>query len=390
MSVFADPITTRVVATHSARMLGLGMAFPPDLAQSSIADVICRMCCETDQQRAWADMILGRCGVQRRGSVLFARDTGEAAPAEDVLCRLVDRFYPPRAHADDRGPTTAQRMQQYAKYAPVLAAEAAAAALNDAGVQAEDITHLLPVSCTGFFAPGLDAALITRLGLSPSVQRLQIGFMGCHGAFNALAAARAIAMADPAARILVCCVELCSLHLAYGWDPQRVVANALFSDGAAAAIIGAIVRCDHTAGHDGWTLGGSASLHLPDSTDAMTWVIGDHGFTMTLSPKLPDLIRGGIRPWITSWLDQHGLAIADIRSWAIHPGGPKVLTAVTDALALAPQEVQVSRDVLARHGNMSSATILCILDELRRRSAPGPCVAIGFGPGLMAEAMLLL
>jgi predicted naringenin-chalcone synthase len=222
--------------------------------------------------------------------------------------------------------------------------------------------------------------------------------MGCHGAFNALQVGRAIARAEPTARVLVVAVELCSLHFAYGFEPQQIVANALFADGAGAAVlVGEDVTTDRPPV---LRLRGTGSCLLPDSSDAMTWRIGDHGFAMTLSPRVPTIIGRHLRPWLTDWLGQHELQIDDIDRWAIHPGGPRVLESVTDALALDAGVADVSRAVLAAHGNMSSATILFILRELAAANTqthgeshaddPRPIVALGFGPGLVAEAMLLV
>src|SRR5262249_34184924 len=137
---------------------------------------------------------------------------------------------------DDRGPTTAERLRVYAEEAGPLALRAARSALTKAGVDAGQVSHLVTVSCTGFFAPGVDADLIAGLKLSPSVQRTNVGYMGCHGALNGLRVARAYAEADPDAVVLTCAVELCSLHYHYGWDAGRIVANAIFADGAAAVV----------------------------------------------------------------------------------------------------------------------------------------------------------
>ena len=121
----------------------------------------------------------------------------------------------------------------------------------------------------------------------------------------------------------------------------------------------------------------------------MTWRIGNHGFEMTLSPRVPDLIRQHVKGWLDAWLTERGMSVASIPNWAIHPGGPKVLTSVSQSLGLPPDATDISRQTLSEHGNVSSATILCILSRLRESAQPGPCLALGFGPGLMAEAMLL-
>ena len=297
---------------------------------------------------------------------------------------LARAFYPPAAHGDDRGPTTALRMARYAEEARRCARRrqpGVAAAQTAPGA----ITHLITASCTGFFAPGLDSALIGSLGLSPAVRRVHIGFMGCHAAFNALGAARDIARAEPAARILVCCVELCSLHFAYGWDPGRLVANALFADGAAAAVVGN----ESIGDGESLRLRDTASFLIPGCPEAMTWRIGDHGFSMTLSPGVPKHIRDHLGGWCRDWLARHELTPEMIGGWAIHPGGPKILEAVAAAAGLPDEALSRSRAILADHGNMSSATVLFILHRMTRTADRRPIVAIGLGPGLMAEGMLL-
>jgi predicted naringenin-chalcone synthase len=246
------------------------------------------------------------------------------------------------------------------------------------------LTHLITVSCTGFFAPGVDYTLMRELGLAATIQRTHVGFMGCHGALNGLRVAQAFARSDPASRILLCAVELCSLHCHYGTDPQKMIGNAIFSDGCAA-----VVGVPHAAGQaDSWKIIGTGSFLIPDSADAMTWTIGDHGFEMTLSKRVPSLIARHLRPALESWLEHSGRRLSDIRSWAIHPGGPRILDAAQHALGLTTDHTATSRDVFSEFGNMSSPTILFIIDRLRRQNAPRPCLALAFGPGLIAEAVL--
>jgi predicted naringenin-chalcone synthase len=275
-------------------------------------------------------------------------------------------------------------MQLYAEGAGPLALAAARRALEDAPLPPRTLTHLITVSCTGFRAPGLDVELIHGLGLAETIQRTHIGYMGCHGLLNALRVARAFAGTEPDARVLLCAVELCSLHYQYNWDPQRIIANAIFADGAA-ALIGAGAAA---APAEAWRVTSSGSCLIPASSDAMTWVISDHGFVMTLARRVPALIAQHLRPWLTSWLASHGLALADIASWAIHPGGPRILSAVEESLGLSRERTADSWEVFAEYGNMSSPTVGFILERLRDRGAPRPCVALGFGPGLVAEAAL--
>jgi predicted naringenin-chalcone synthase len=278
-------------------------------------------------------------------------------------------------------------MERFEADAPGLAGAAARAALRDAGLEAAEVTHLVTVSCTGFFAPGLDTVFVDLLGLPPTVERTHVGFMGCHGSLNGLRVASSLAGADPEARVLVSSVELCTLHMSYEWDPDLLVANSLFGDGSA-AIVG--VGKSHPCPEDSWHLADNGTFRLPDSQDAMSWRIGDHGFRMTLSASVPTIIETHLRGWMEDWLGENGLEVSDISSWAVHPGGPRILTSVGSAMDLNPEEHEVARQVLSEFGNMSSATILFILDRLRRRNAPRPCVALAFGPGLVAEAALFL
>jgi predicted naringenin-chalcone synthase len=278
-------------------------------------------------------------------------------------------------------------MERFEADAPDLAKEAALAALTDAGLGAGEVTHLVTVSCTGFFAPGLDTAFVDLLGLPATVERTHVGFMGCHGSLNGLRVASALGGTDPAARVLVSSVELCTLHMAYDWDPDTLVANSLFGDGSA-AVVG--LGGGPSSPNGAWHLAASGTCRLPDSSDAMSWRIGDHGFRMTLSASVPDIIESHLRGWMEEWLGEHGLALADVATWAVHPGGPRILNAVGAALDLPADQNAVARGVLSEFGNMSSATILFILDRLRRQDAPRPCVALAFGPGLVAEAALFL
>ena len=315
--------------------------------------------------------------VEQRHSAVLERPKGNASR---------QTFYPPATGPEDRGPTTGARMRQYARHAPELAVAAAQQAMKESALDSDQLTHVITISCTGFESPGVDTVLIKRLGLSPSVGRIQVGFMGCHGAINGLRVAQAFAEADPRAGVLLCAVELCSLHYQYGWDPQQIVANALFADGAAALV----ATGESRQGDDCWRVAACGSCLMPDSEEAMTWRIGDHGFQMTLSPQVPSLIRQHLRPWLSAWLDSMGLALGDVGSWAIHPGGPRIVRSVTDALGVPLETAEESNGVLAAYGNMSSPTVLFVIRRLQQRGAVRPCVALGFGPGLVAEAVLFV
>jgi predicted naringenin-chalcone synthase len=199
--------------------------------------------------------------------------------------------------------------------------------------------------------------------------------------------ASALATAAPGSSVLLCAVELCTLHFHYGWDGGQTVANTLFADGAAAAILREGRAGSSSEGS--WRLRATGSCVLPDSSEDMSWRIGDHGFEMTLSSRVPSIIKERLGDWLSVWLAEHGLAPGDVGSWAIHPGGPRVIDAVQQTLDLSPHETAVSREVLADHGNMSSPTVFFILGRLAERQAPRPCVMLAFGPGLVVEAALL-
>ncbi len=211
--------------------------------------------------------------------------------------------------------------------------------------------------------------------------------MGCHGAINGLRASKAFAESDADARVLMCAVECCSLHYRFQFDPDRMLGNALFADGSAAVVCAGSDAQLPAAVERHWSLADTACCLIPESAAAMTWKVGNHGFEMFLSANIPDLIRENLRPWLEGWLKKHALDVQDVQGWAVHPGGPRILQAVQDCLELNDEHLAISREVLASHGNMSSPTILFILDRMQHRV---PCVALGFGPGLMAEALLFL
>lgn len=356
------------------KVVGLATVVPEgSISQAEAVGVSAPMVCDTERREKLLAGLFRRSGVERRHSVIL--EPGTRADRQ--------QFYPPRRGDRDQGPGTAMRMRRYEAHAAELAAAAARQALTGSGIDAPQISHLITVSCTGFFAPGVDVRLIPELGLSPQVRRTHVGFMGCHGMFNALAMANPIVASDPTARVLVVAVELCSLHFHYGWDGQKLVANALFADGAAAMVC---------RGDDGATplleIMAHGSRLLPDSEQAMSWRIGDHGFEMTLDPSVPKLIRGHVGLWLQEWLGAQGMDMADVATWAVHPGGPRVLSAFEDAVGLERGELAASRSVLAHYGNMSSVTIAFILETLLGESAPTPAVAVGFGPGMVAETFL--
>lgn len=370
----------------SATLLGLGTALPAHgVSQAVSAAMSAPLCCTTADEHRLFEVLYRRSRVKSRHSVLLQTQGAPCDAASGNGHALEQTFFPATQGENDPGPGTRLRMERYAIEAAPLALAAARQALDQASIDPAMIDHLITVSCTGFAAPGVDVALIHSLEMNPQVSRTNVGFMGCHGAFNGLRIASSL-VRGTTERALVCAVELCSLHFAYGWNPQRIVANSLFADGAGAVLVGGESAAG--AGAEGWQLKANGSVMLADSRDAMTWTVTDHGFEMTLSPRVPELIQAHLRPWLESWLARFGLSIAEVGSWAVHPGGPRILQSVESALSLPVGALAVSHEVLAECGNMSSPTILFILERLRRQGAARPCVALGFGPGLAVEAML--
>ena len=362
---------------------GLGTALPRhSISQHELAAHAGRIAGQrTPAQTRILGTLFRMTGIKRRGSVLL--EGNDAGTGQQRM-----PFYVEAEQACDRGPTTHERMQRYSQEAGALALVAARQACTESGILFPEFTHLITVSCTGFFAPGIDVLLIKQLSLSPEISRLHVGFMGCHGAINGLRAANAFAMSDPHAKVLLCAVELCSLHFQYNWNRDHLVANSLFSDGAAALVV-ASKNVDNSMNGNPWRIRSTASYLFPDSEDAMSWKISDHGFEMTLSQRVPDLIAAGLKTWVTRWLESQDLKLPDIKSWAIHPGGPRILNAVAESLNLCGADMAASRHILEQNGNMSSPTVIFILDHLRKTGASTPCVLLGFGPGLVAEAVLL-
>jgi predicted naringenin-chalcone synthase len=365
----------------SLAILGLGTALPPTVVTRAEAIGLARAtCCGSPERASWLSGLYDGSGIETR-NLAFDRQV-----IRDILdgTRKSDSPFLPEGADVSHGPTCGERMRHYAEQAPALAVPAARSALVHSSIPARAVTHLVTVSCTGFHSPGIDVELISALDLPTTVARTNIGFMGCHGAINGLRVAHAFGAVSPGSCILLCAVELCALHYHYRWDPQQMVANALFADGAA-ALVGVPQR---QAAAGTWRVAATGSYLFPNSQHAMSWRMGDHHFEMTLSKRVPDLIARTLRHWLADWLGQQGLDLGEIASWAVHPGGPRILAAVEESLGLDSHALDESKGVLARCGNMSSPTLLFILDRLRARHAPRPCLALGFGPGLVAEAAL--
>jgi predicted naringenin-chalcone synthase len=355
----------------SIGLIGLGSALPDNwLSQTEFCNHAKNYSDGNDRQNKFLEDLYRRTTISKRSSVLL----------KDIDNKSKSDYFPTPNDVNDRGPGTAQRMDTYHLYAINLATASSRKAIIDAGIDASEITHLITASCTGFFAPGVDVQLLDSLGLNRDIYRTHIGFMGCHSAMNALRIASSFCKSDPAAKVLLCATEICSIHFQYGSQRNDLIANSLFSDGSAAIILSnQLGKLEYS---------GSKSYVIPQSEDAITWRIGDHGFAMSLSSNANVLIQEYLPEFIKSWLQKYSLCLNDINGWAIHPGGPRILNAVQDCLKLSSESLETSRKILEDHGNMSSPTALFILERLLQMNVARPYVMLGFGPGLTIEAAL--
>ena len=280
-------------------------------------------------------------------------------------------------YAPSHFPGTAERMRVFEEYAPLLAQ--AAVERLDLGEDRGRISHLIVTCCTGFSAPGLDFEIMARCGLKGSVERTIVGFMGCYAAMNGLKLARHIVRSEKNAKVLVVNVELCTLHLQETFNLDQILSFMIFADGCAATLV--------SAAPTGLAMDSFHALHAPGTSELIQWNIGDTGFDMVLSGRVPGAIQSVLRERAVEIL--RGTPFGAIDHWAVLPGGRSVLDAVERGLNLPPAALAVSRDVLRRYGNMSSATVMFVLQEILRTAKPGArgC-AMSFGPGLVAETML--
>ena len=349
------------MAAVTAYLNAIGTAVPDHDIHAAFADWA-RGQIVDDRVRKLFDRMAARSGIARRWSVL-PRATDGGSPIE------------PGGFYADGLPGTTARMRTYAEAAPALSLEAIAALREQ--VPVDDITHLIVASCTGFVAPGVDQILAARLGLSPSVERLLIGFMGCYAAVAALRTARHIVRSEPTARVLVVTVELSTLHLQDTHDIEPLLAMLQFGDGAAAALVSA----DPT----GFALDAPFQTTLPDSADLIRWDVTDSGFAMHLSGEVPGRIAAGLADANFARAATGGHDVKTIDGWAVHAGGRSILDAVAGTLRLDEHALDASREVLHDYGNMSSATLMFVLARLLAGPPVRQGVALAFGPGLAAE-----
>lgn len=343
----------------SARIVAVAHAVPPAQDQNALWDGFFG---ERYGHDARAARLWRTAGVQRRHGVVDPR----AVDVSDW--------------------STEARMQRFVADAVPLGKEATAGAVSAAGLDAAELGLFAVASCTGYATPGLDIVLARDLGMSPAVQRLAIGHMGCYAALPGIGAVADFVQARSRPAALLCC-ELTSLHLQPHTsdrlvrdDLEQLATHALFADAAAAVVLSpdlpGLEVVDVEARTD------------VDTSDLMTWDVTNLGFRMGLSPRVPDVLARHVGPVVGDLLGRHGLDVSDVDGWAVHPGGPRILDVVADRLALPAGAMAVSESVLRDYGNCSSATVLLVLERVLREPAE-TVVMLAFGPGLTLYAVLL-
>lgn len=362
-----------------SNIIAIGIANPSyRRAQHEVAELICEGFQLKPAQQKVLKAIYKASGIEYRHSVIadYVRAPGDF------------QFFP--NHYQDEFPSTSQRMKLY----QVSALPLVLAAIDNCFSSIEpfdknEITHLITISCTGMYAPGIDIEIVQRLGLNPTTKRTAINFMGCYGAFNGLKVADAFCKADPKAKVLMVSVELCSIHFQNNFSLENVISNAIFADGAAAVLI----QGQMTQRQKHFRLQSFHTDLVPNTEQEMAWSIGDYGFDMILTAYVPKVIKYGISMFTEKLLSQTNWSFNDIDYYAIHPGGLKILQSCEESLNITEEDNKYSYDVLRNFGNMSSATVLFVLKSIWDAMDTGThnknIFSCAFGPGLTLESMLI-
>lgn len=354
----------------------IGTANPENkIAQSTIADFMVKaMALGTDDERKLR-ALHRMSGIETRYSVLT--DYGRTQDFE---------FYP---NTTESFPSTKHRLALFQKHAVHLSVSATQKCLSSiTDLKRSEITHLVVVSCTGMYAPGLDIDLVKALGLKSTIERTCINFMGCYAAFNGLKLANTFCDQSKDAKVLVICTELCSIHFQREGTEDNLLANSLFADGSAALLVEAQPR----KGLNLKPISFFCDIANEGEHD-MAWTVGDLGFEMRLSSYVPEVIQSGIKRLTASLLQKISQNFSDVSYFAIHPGGKKILEAVENELGITKLQNHHSYEVLKNYGNMSSPTVLFVLNEVCKKlngvDDGKKILSFAFGPGLTLESMVL-
>jgi len=378
-------------------ILGIGTSVPNyrlDQADTSLR--LGQALVDAPDSARWAKRMFKQCGVETR----YTCEPNLLKPSDD--CRYFNLL------ASQFAPSTADRMETYKRESVPLGLKAARAALLDGKVEASEVTHLITVSCTGQFLPGMDTALVQLLGLKDTTNRIPLNFLGCAAGLKAISLAKQLVASHASAKILVVCVELCTLHIQPSSRREALFGASFFGDGSSACIVGCADLGEPHSGGDArgsdlgiFHLGNEHSILLPGSAEDMVWEVGNYGFDLYLSPRIPRLIGQYVPEQIEHLLQ--GEERPEL--WAIHPGGKGIIDTLEEIFDLTAGQTGPSRDILRNYGNMSSATILFVLQAIRQeqdasqsgitKSVPMDAsqeardsqrgIALAFGPGLSCE-----
>ncbi|MEI6881628.1 MAG: type III polyketide synthase [Bacteroidota bacterium] len=321
------------------------------------------------------NMVAHKSGIQTRYSVLS--DFGKQ-PIDFTFFEKNWDLSPPVS--------LTKRMEIYKTNALQLSLSAIRNIANFESIKSS-ITHIITVTCTGLFAPGLDIELIQALDLSPKTQRNSINFMGCNAAIIALNQANSICNSRVDAKVLVVCTELCTIHIQNSFTDDYLLSNSLFSDGCAAAIVSS--KPQNLPEYTDLSITSFDSLIIHEGQNDMAWQLSENGFLMSLSAYISNLINGNI----SKMLSDLNIQKDKIHFWAIHPGGKKILDDFANVFDLKNNELESAYHVLRNYGNMSSPTILFVLKELigndEKKKGGDTIFTAAFGPGLTIETMQL-
>jgi alpha-pyrone synthase len=362
-----------------AYLHAIGTSVPTPVLQTDIARFMTRALELSPAQQRQLQALYRSTGIHQRHSVIEDYSQSSEAYTFFSSTQNLEPF-----------PTVSRRMELYRQHVLPLSLKAIGHCLHSLPqVQPKDITHLITISCTGMYAPGLDVALIESLGLSAQVQRMSIHFMGCYAALTGLRLAQSLCQSAARVRILLVAVELCTLHFQKKNTPDNLLANALFSDGAAALLI------ENQAPQQGIALSVEhfhTEVMLTGQGD-MAWKIGDFGFEMLLSSYVPDVIESGIKKLTDRVFESLPYCLEDMSYFAMHPGGKRILEVLEKELSISKEDNRFAYQVLRDFGNMSSPTVLFVFqklwEQLKTEDHEKKLLSFAFGPGLTLEALVL-
>ena len=359
-------------------IISIGTAVPKYSAKQSTILEFMKTAYNDDTASRKLNVLFHNSGIQTRYSVL--PDFGNTQSENNFF------------NVNQQVPDVAQRLAVFKENAASLAIEAIKVAFQKLNTNIADaeITHLITVSCTGIYAPGLGAELIEQLNLPNDIFHTAINFMGCNAAYPALNLADLITKTDENANVLIVCVELCTLHFQPVDNNDNLLANTIFGDGAAAVVVVSdkAAKKNHQSG---LSINGFYSLLLNKGKSLMAWNITPANFEMVLDSGIPDFIGNHVNEIVRKAGEKLKVNPSAIDKWAIHPGGKKILDSIKKQMHLSDSNMQYSYKVLSEYGNMSSPTILFVLNEIMQAEhVDGETLfSIGFGPGLSIETALL-